>query len=117
MKSITISNLKTELKSYAAEIRAMRIEYKELQREITKGYTSALSKKKWDMECAMWKVRYEFRHKHVAYCQLRGKTLDRIEPNSKSKPNQKYLDELMAQYLKALSAEKLAEPAHVAASP
>ena len=39
----------------------------------------------WDL----YKVRNEFRHTHIAYCEIRGKTREQIEiPREDNKPNE-----------------------------
>lgn len=56
--------MKAELKVLAVEIRAFKSKRKEL-----KGYVPGLGGAQWD-----------FRTKHIAYCLLRGRTIEQIEP-------------------------------------
>lgn len=39
--------------------------------------------------------RYEFRHLHIAYCELRGRSREQIEnPSENNKPNTEYINQL-----------------------
>ena len=42
------------------------------------------------------KARYEARHHHIAYCLLKGRTMEEIEPSTRigNKPNASYIDEI-----------------------
>jgi hypothetical protein len=53
----------------------------------------------------IWKRKYEYRHKHIAYCQLRGRRREQIErPASWNLPNEDYILELMEKYQKVMYA-------------
>ena len=42
---------------------------------------------------------WEFRHHHIAYCELRGRTRDQIEiPGEKNLPNNNYVNEIKAEW-------------------
>jgi hypothetical protein len=88
--------LKEELKQLAKSIKKAKPEFKEAQRKL--GYDSMINSLR-----KLYKLRYEFRHKHIVYCQLRGRTREQIEvPREYNRPNEKYIDELTGQYGKTL---------------
>jgi hypothetical protein len=118
----TLKSLKEELKQLAADIKVGKPAFKDTQRNLShlciqlgianlswyerwtktkhiKEYNDAVS----DMgrkETTLAKMRYEYRHKHIVYCILRGKTRDQIEkPKEQNKPNEKYLGELTEHYM------------------
>lgn len=63
--------MKADLKLLAAEIRTLKSKRKEL-----KGYVPGLET-----------AQYNFRSKHIAYCLLRGRTLEQIEPKVRGSVN------------------------------
>lgn len=42
--------------------------------------------------------RYELRHMYIAYAIMRGKTLDQVEPNRKTQPNEKAITKILKKY-------------------
>ena len=55
----------------------------------------------------------EFRHRHIAYCLIRGRTMEQIEnvdrnvePYCYNKPNQKRIDKYIEEYKLALESRK-----------
>ena len=51
------------------------------------------------------KRKYEYRHKHIAYCQLRGRLREQIErPALWNLPNEDYILELMDKYRQVMYA-------------
>ena len=96
MRNIDI--LKEKLKKTAREIRGTRYQFKESQRNRSTKYT--LLRQLHDLQ-------YEYRHHHIAYCELRGRTRDEIEtPNDNHYPNSNYIEQLKEQY--AWSEEEIA---------
>lgn len=73
-KQKIIRELKVELKRRAAEIRAVRRAEKEYQRDATKGWTGP---REYEL---LWYSTSQFRHMLIAYCLLRGRTYEQIEP-------------------------------------
>ena len=75
-----IAKLKAELKDLASKISTDKIGEKDHQRKHDGCHSSSI-----------WKllgIRREFRHKHIAYCLLRGRTLEQIEcPSENNKPD------------------------------
>lgn len=85
--------LKKRIKELAKEIKEMKGLRKdtELRRNDTRckygsGYVIGLDK-----------ARYEVRHHHIAYCLLRGRTMEQIEPKTRedNAPNSNYYTKIM----------------------
>jgi hypothetical protein len=81
-------NLKQELKELAVTIRQEKSKRKEL-----KGFVPGLDR-----------LRFEARHKHVAYSLIRGNELDAIEKNPKKDLDLNYVKKLMEAYNEAICA-------------
>ena len=94
--------LKVELKQLAKNIREARGKIRDNQQKFSKNEISYDDLFDGTMR-ELWKCRYEFRHKHIVYCQLRGRKREQIEvPGEYNRPNEKYIDKLMGQYGKTL---------------
>jgi len=97
MKKIKI--LKNELKQQAKDLRY----FKDLRNNSFRFHRKLKDVhylwKAGDAQYEIRKRKYEFRHKHIAYCQLRGRLRDEIEkPASNNLPNEEYIQELMEEY-------------------
>lgn len=102
-----IDLLKNEIKRLATEIKVAKHERKTVR---FNGERTIKSKNNWcsDAELAaehVHKLKKEIRHHHIAYCMLRGKTLEQIEPNTRptDRFDRKYRDmayvkEIMKEY-------------------
>lgn len=92
--------LKAELKVLAAVIRTDRKNYRKAQSEGNDPGWTAVAK--------LGKAIYEFRHKHIAYCSLRGRDRDAIErPKPENKPNESYIADLIIAYSGVRCAETI----------
>ena len=77
---VKLLQLKDWLKTAAIEIRITNILYKDLQRNHKVSYHTL-----WDLQ----KLQKEYRHKHIAYSELRGKTRAQIEnPRQGNEPDE-----------------------------
>ena len=86
-----IAELKQQLKEKAQEIRELKIETKETQKEHN-GCAGGLQYK--TQKASRW-----YRNHHIAYCLLRGRTYDQIEtPREGNEPNWKIIEELKQEY-------------------
>jgi hypothetical protein len=89
-----IQELKIILKKLASEIKETKKKLKDYQRA-NNGYEGPFS---------IFSLKYEFRHKHIAYCLLRGTDRSKIEtlpknPNKKFvEANEDYIKEVMNEY-------------------
>jgi hypothetical protein len=95
-----IDKLKSFLKETADKIRATRSQLKEAQRKRDVGA--------WRFQGRLASLKYEYRHHHIAYCELRGRTRDQIEPRIRehNEPNERYIQEIKDKY--AWSEEEIA---------
>jgi len=89
----TIKEFKEEQKSGAVEIRRLRLKMKDAQR----------GKISWAREYDQWEVykkSQEWRHRHIAYCMLRGKEYAQIEPKVRdgNEPDMVVVERIMSNY-------------------
>jgi len=89
MKMINV--LKEELKGMAVEIREKKYGVKEKQRS---------GKDAWREQGDLYSLKYDFRHKHIAYCLMRGRTCEQIEQKCRegNEPNQHLIGRLIDEY-------------------
>lgn len=88
--------LKKELKKLAKEIR-----YWKSKRKLGNRGNFSLQ----NIETSVRTRKYEFRHRHIAYCQLRGRLRIQIEqPASDNLPNEKYIERIIEQHGETLRA-------------
>jgi hypothetical protein len=80
MKSKVIARIKEENKTLAADVRATRLAFKEAQR-------SGTYKEMINLFYKTNEKSYDFRHRHIAYCLLRGRTMEQIERVSYNIPD------------------------------
>lgn len=105
--------LKNWLKDSGKEIRRMRDLHKEYQRG---NYERASwnSKESEDYSknlCSLWKLRWEYRHKHIAYSELRGRTRAQIEASYPyegrdgwhERPDEEWIENIKNEYKSACS--------------
>lgn len=103
-KSTTKSvwDLKEELKQLASEIKQTKIEFKDAQRRRTGEFKTSRGgwnywidttprqevEKEWKLHSKLHVLKSDFRHKHIAYCLLRGTSYEDIEkPSLENSPN------------------------------
>ena len=86
-----IDKLKKYLKETATEIRETRCKFKEAQRNRT---GSCQLRRKLEG------LQYEYRHHHIAYCELRGRTREQIERKVRdgNHPNETYINNILDAY-------------------
>lgn len=97
-----IDTLKAELKQLAEQIHIAKQERKTVR---FTGERTIKSKFSWQSDATAAKflalnLKDEFRHKHIAYCQLRGTPRDLIEPKVKdgNEPNETLISQLVYEY-------------------
>ena len=88
-----IDKIKEHCKLTAKQIKKTRFEFREAQRQHKNGDIGSL---RWKLDG----LKYEYRHHHIAYCELRGRTRDQIEQkvNDDNHPNESYINELKATF-------------------
>jgi hypothetical protein len=84
------TELKDMMKKEAKELREMKIELKEAQRA---GRPSNM----YGVQLAQW----DYRHKHIAYCLLKGRQLNEIEQKNRegNEPNLDLVDKYKRQFI------------------
>jgi len=105
-----IIELKNWLKTAAIEIRLLKNTYKEGQRQryFACGWSTPLGKHWSKTIMDLNKLRWEYRHKHIAYSELRGRTRAQIEASYpyenppeyaiRYTPLEKWIDEIKNEY-------------------
>jgi hypothetical protein len=96
-----IKDLKAELKAMAAQIKENRPKFRQGQSEISKKIST---KSVWDLYGEFPMPSYTFRHKHIVYCLLRGRTREQIENPTRNKPNEPLIKKLLEEYNGKLEA-------------
>jgi len=83
--------LKEKLKSWAKQIRCLKNMRKQDKRE-----GRALQ----DIEFDIYRLRHEFRHYHIASCEMRGRTRLQIEiPSEGNKPSEDYITKIKEKWM------------------
>lgn len=85
-----ISQFKKELKLEAAALQRLKQDTKNAQREgdVATG----------DLQFKIIKNKNKFRHRHIAYCMLRGKKYNEIEKKCRCNPNFKTIELIKGKY-------------------
>ena len=98
-----IDELKLKLKGLAEEIKTKNTKLKEVQR--SKGAASGSY-----LMFELYQTRYEFRHYHIAYCELRGRTRDQIEkPREHNEANERLIEKIKIEYAWEIPTEAIQE--------
>jgi hypothetical protein len=93
------TEIRAKLKKYAIEIK-----YLKSKRKLSNRGNLSLS----DIQSDLLKLKYEFRHNHIAYCELRGRTRERIEiPSEFNLPNEDYIKKIKKVILQKIEDEKI----------
>ena len=87
--------VKEGLKKLAVEIRTAKATVRRMQKE---GHDNC--SEFWNAEGDKYKKRIEFRHKHIAYCLLKGRTLEQIEQHNRldNKPNRRLIGKYFEEF-------------------
>jgi len=88
-----IHKLKKELKTKAQALRETKARLKEEQRNGS-GYKAST------MQIGLLNLKRDYRHHHIAYCELRGRTREQIEKYCRhnNKPNENTIFSIKEQY-------------------
>ena len=82
---------KSKLKILAKEIRELK-DQRPLRNRGNKDLDQIVN--------SIYQLKYYFRHTHIAYCELRGRTRDQIEkPSNVNKANEKYIEKIKKEIL------------------
>lgn len=95
-----IKELKNWLKTAAVEIRLRKSLYKEHQRNRYDAFGwNTKEQKEWiENSRELPYLRWDYRHKHIAYSELRGKTRNQIELKCNNPASEKSIDEIKEEY-------------------
>ena len=91
MKYTKYPELKNELKELAKEIKEWKRNRKEDKR-------LELKLELYQVQNQLYWFKRDFRHKHIAYCVLRGKKYEQIENYCRQSPNFDIIDSIMEKY-------------------
>jgi len=91
MKHTKYPKLKIRLKQLAKEIREWKANRKQDRR-------SKLNMRQWEVQSQVDWRSHEFRHRHIAYCMLRGRKYEEIELTCKNPPDFDEIDRIRGQY-------------------
>lgn len=101
MKNPKLIELKATLKGLAAKLKLLKPLYRACESRAAKGSTDSIdscssrANKFYDILAAQRK----FRHAHIAYCLLRGRTREQIErPKPENKPDETLIAKYLAEY-------------------
>lgn len=98
MKSKRMLQEKEQLKSWAKEITKLKG-----TRKMDKRGDTPL----WEIENKIQRLKYSFRHHHIACCELRGRTREQIEkPRQDNLPNKKEIERIKESITTDMEAEK-----------
>ena len=88
-----IHTLKSELKQLAVDLRSEKATIKEAQKEFGSGAACS-------QQYNILKSKMTYRHKHIVYSMMRGRTYEQIEPKCRkgNEPDQKLLQEITSEY-------------------
>ncbi|MGD9157227.1 MAG: hypothetical protein PVG39_02360 [Desulfobacteraceae bacterium] len=89
MKHTKYPELKSELKALAKEIK--KLKYK-------RDHWWDFDKDQWWYAGTVYVKVYKFRHKHIAYCMLRGRKYKEIELSCHIAPDWRFVEKEMARY-------------------
>lgn len=99
MKYTKYPELKSELKELAKKIKAAKVRrdnFWEYKHELADNYQNSAQSV---FMCRAVRLSNEFRHKHIAYCLLRGRSYEQIEqPRDNNKPDMIYVQMIMEEY-------------------
>jgi len=96
-KKIIIAKIKEELKTEALLLRNLKQECKDGQRGTNKG------PRVWQED--VLKAKWIWRHKHIAYCLLRGRKIEEIERkvHEHNKPRISIIDQYIEEFTKEIT--------------
>jgi len=83
----------------------LKAQLKELAKEIKKWKRNRKEDKRMELGISLWHAQskveqyaWEFRHKHIAYCMLRGRAYEEIEQKCNTSPSWTYIDSVREEY-------------------
>ena len=100
-RSELFQKVREEMKSEAREIRAFKL----MRKQEARGDTPL-----WQIESKILALRSQFRHKHIAICELRGTPRELIEhPNLHNEPSEVAIKSFKDLWLSLIDVEEAVE--------
>jgi hypothetical protein len=91
------AGVKEEQKERARKIRELRASRKQDKRN---------GRQLWQIESDIWHLKWEFRHIHIAYCEMRGRLRHEIErPAENNKASQARIDPIKEVWKKKIDED------------
>ncbi len=60
----------------------------------------------WNIEDDIWHLKNDFRHRHITYCEMRGRTRDQIErPREDNPASQSWIDDLKKRWMEQIDED------------
>lgn len=84
------------MKTIKSELKTLALELRELKNKINNGMRAG--EHMWREQNKLPEQKHEFRHKHIAYCLLRGRTIEQIECNYSNSRDDGYVEILLEQF-------------------
>lgn len=86
-----LEEVKEQLKTWAKEIRLLKISRKQDKRE---------NRELYEIEGDIFKLKYKYRHCHIAYCEMRGTSREKIEkPAENNWPNENEIGKIKKEWI------------------
>jgi hypothetical protein len=93
-----LKELKALLKQMAEDLKKGKLGFKNYCRN---GFKTENDLYKNMGSWSIFKMKHEFRHMHIAYCELRGRIRSQIEkPSENNMPDEAYINKIKEKYLK-----------------
>ncbi len=96
-----LAELKIELKKLAAGLKEQKPAFRKMQSDRSKS-TEAKAPTENEIAKAMhhlWRTKYDYRHQHIVYCLIRGRSRDEIEqPKESNMPDETYIANILKRY-------------------
>ena len=112
MTKTQFKGLKQELKTLAATIKSTKPTFRKAQSTFDKTtpYSPELFSEARNLETSLGRAQFEFRHKHIVYCLMRGRTRNEIEQPKNHMPNEAYIKTIMDVYGIPVKQDKSHDP-------
>ncbi len=89
--------VKSQLRTWAKELKRLKGTRKQDKRD---------GRELFDIICDIAHIKYMFRHHHISYCEMRGRTRDEIErPKEFNKASQREIDRIQSEWMEKLDED------------
>lgn len=92
-----LQEVKVQQKTWAKEIKKLKSTRKTDKRD---------GRSLWKIELDIVRLKYKFRHHHIVYCEIRGRTREEIEqPRDDNKASQREIDRIKKEWMEKIDAD------------